>query len=408
MLYSAAITRVIQNVGRGTAFLTDATTTSTFIDSLFNERQRQLCNDRNFWFMRTQTKYYCPKVNISTLYDLPIANTITGQLRYKSDLTMYIQQNTDKQLANFETLGATGENWTGVTADTTNFRTGTQGGKVSPTASTTANGTRPVKSDMTVFSDGSTSGTGDYIHAWVYLDSYINATSIAIAFDCNANDYATDYFEYVISTGLIDGWNEFRFAKSAFTRVGATVGKGWNTIVGMRVQATANANGTLNATFDEIQMIKASPNDNALALISRISEISSVQRYSSDDTGKPECYTLENGKFRLFPFADQSYTLWLIYHGYLTDNIYSSGTLTNTILTDYPEVLIKGVTADVFAYLGEYNDSQYWELEATKDFRDLLALDTVKKLSGEFMLVPLKDSGSGGNDYSSLPPATYI
>ena len=69
MLYSEAITRVIKNVGRSTAFVNgDATQTSVMIDSFFNERQRQLCNDRNFWFMRTQTKYYVPLVNRSALY----------------------------------------------------------------------------------------------------------------------------------------------------------------------------------------------------------------------------------------------------------------------------------------------------------------------------------------------------
>ena len=136
MQFSAAYTRVLQNIGRGSTFITDSATTVTAYKSWFNERQRRLCNERNLWFMRTTKLYYLSAVVESALYDFPIANTNTATFKYKSDLGMYIMRASEKVVATFEA----GETWTtvnGGASDTTNFKEGKTGESLTPATSAT-------------------------------------------------------------------------------------------------------------------------------------------------------------------------------------------------------------------------------------------------------------------------------
>jgi len=358
MQFSVAKTRVIQNLGRGTSFIqtdTDGSLTTVAVNSWFNERQRRLCNERNFWFMRTQARMYLTEVQHSCLYDYPIADTTITQLKYKSDLVMQIQENVEKVVANMES----GESWittSGGAADTTHYKEGNRGFGVTPAASATEYTTLAKIEDLELFSDGTVSTTADIIHCWVWVTNRNHIASFSIIFDCNSADYATDIYTYTVAkASIVDGWNEFNIAKSAFTRTGATASKDWGTIAGIKLTATAGATGAAVVTWDEITMVKASPKDTGLKIVKNISEIMAGQCYAHDDYGEPEAYTIEKNKFRLYPYPDSSYILFLNYYGYPTD--LSSDTDTNDLLNDFPDVLIYGATADGFRYLQEHQDA---------------------------------------------------
>lgn len=404
MQFSVAKTRVFQNIGRGTSFITDTATTTTAINSWFNERQRRLCNMRNFWFMRALKRYYIVATNQWTTYDFPIQDTNIAQSKYKSDMYMVIQETSEKVVSTFES----GETWSAGSADTTRYKEGNQGWKLSPTASATVNSDRTYDVDLTKFSDGSSAGDSDIIRFWVWLDDDINCASISIIFDVNGGSFATDYYTGTQSTGFITGWNEINILKSSFTRTGSTTGKNWSTVEAIRIQAVASAKGTLNATFDQIRLVKAAPVETNQRIIFRDSELNTHINYNTHSNGKPEVYNIEGDKFRLYPYADRAYMAWLVYYGYLVD--LSNDTDVNSLLNDYPDVLIAGATADGFRYLGMIQDAQSWETEYSKHVSDLLALDTVKKLSAEFQIVPKKDSSMGYIDnYIHLPyPSYYV
>lgn len=94
--------------------------------------------------------------------------------------------------------------------------------------------------DLSQWSGGYESTTADMIQFSLYTDYPITTcfTSLTLYLDCNSFDFATDYYYYTFTLGnttIISGtMNYFSIAKSKFTRVGSTGGKGWNTIEGVR------------------------------------------------------------------------------------------------------------------------------------------------------------------------------
>ena len=407
MIYTVARTRAFQNIGRGTAFITSEAITEIAIDLWFNERQRRLCHERNLWFMRTTKLYHLSAVSESALYDFPIANANTATLKYKSDLGMYIMRSSEKVVATFEA----GETWTtanGGASDTTNFREGKTGWNLSPAASATEYSTSGITHNLELFSDNEEAASTDIIHCWVYVADKNNLASFSLIFDCNNADYATDIYTYTVEQDdIVDGWNEFNIVKSDFTRTGSTTGKDWGTIAGIKISATATAVAAASVTFDEIRLVQASPADYNWEPVTKIPEIYSKGSYDLKTPGRPAEYGIEGNKFRLFPFADDTYKLLLVYNGYLTD--LSSDSDTNDILNDFPDILISGAMADGYRYLGEFDKAMAWEQEYERHKTEMFRLDTMKQLSPTFQLVPFKNSGKAGySGYVKLPENLYI
>jgi len=141
----------------------------------------------------------------------------------------------DTKIADMET----DESWSAGAADTTNYREGAQGLKLSPTATNTVTSVLTQALDLSGYADT------DYIDIYVYIDNITNCSQIALRFKVDAGNY---YEEVVAAASLATGINHLHLLKSAFAATGTPT---WATIATQEVEATASAAGTLNATFDD-------------------------------------------------------------------------------------------------------------------------------------------------------------
>ena len=150
-----------------------------------------------------------------------------------------------KRIATFET----DENlMTGGVADTVNYKTGTQGWKVSAASSYAYDNT--VILDLTRFEDGISSANTDVIAFWVYIATEV-PTSIRLEL---AETQDVKEAETIINAAsLALGWNYIEVAKSAFTIIG---GFDWSTVTQVRFWYT-HGNNNPQVTFDSIQLIKS-------------------------------------------------------------------------------------------------------------------------------------------------------
>jgi hypothetical protein len=126
-----------------------------------------------------------------------------------------------------------------------------------------------VDIDLSIFGTGETSSTDDVISWWMYWTVFGTIKKIEIFLDCNAADFSTDYFTYVIERPylrdllMIYGQNSMddrgtyiSIKKSDFERHGSTAAKGWDTIKGAKFLVTGiNADGNpVKIYFDDLHM----------------------------------------------------------------------------------------------------------------------------------------------------------
>lgn len=128
-------------------------------------------------------------------------------------------------------------------------------------------------------------------------------------------------------------------------------------------------------------------------------ELDAMRYFSSDDTGKPEAVVLKGTQYTLFPFADGSYTLYIVYYGYLPD---LSGSNDNELSIRKPELLIYGATAEGYRYLQEHEQAMAWDAKFREELADLSAMDTARKLGQAMELSPR--SGARGSTMSRSRP----
>jgi hypothetical protein len=86
-----------------------------------------------------------------------------------------------------------------------------------------------------------------------------------------------------------------------------------------------------------------------------------IRTFGRTDKGEPMFVTLEPGAgmFRLWPpIPDQNYTVLFSYYGWPAD---LSGTSTNWLTDNFPNLLIAGAVAEGWRFLGELQEAQWWD-----------------------------------------------
>lgn len=167
---------------------------------------------------------------------LPVLNIIIDIVN------RYANKNNNLEVANFQTT----EIWTGSTADTTHYRNGTQGQKVTSTNAVMQAAYRNVFFDLQPTGYAST----DYIELSVYVDDVTKLSATVIKL---GDATLTNYFSKTITSSLVTGWNYLRVLKSAFSSTGSP---SWNAIYKIQLEVTAAAGQTVNLTFSNWRVVK--------------------------------------------------------------------------------------------------------------------------------------------------------
>ncbi|MBI2550870.1 hypothetical protein HYV73_00805 [Candidatus Uhrbacteria bacterium] len=150
-----------------------------------------------------------------------------------------------KRIATFETEENT---MTGGAADTTNYKTGSQGWKVSAASSYAYDNT--LNLDLTKFEDGISSANTDVIAFWAYIATEI-PTSIRL--ELSVTQDVKEAEATINTASLALGWNYIEVAKSAFTTIG---GFDWSSVKQVRFWYV-HGNSNPKVTFDSIQLVKS-------------------------------------------------------------------------------------------------------------------------------------------------------
>lgn len=143
---------------------------------------------------------------------------------------------TNMQISDFEA----DESWTAGEADTSNFKEGEQGKKM-----TSVNGQMIVSDRREVNYD---LRECDYIDVWVYADNIKNLEAAIISFG-NDPSYYNQYYKYFQDSITSNGWNHLHIPKSAFNP-GSSISS-WNKVVTLRIAARSKNKTDVNLTFDD-------------------------------------------------------------------------------------------------------------------------------------------------------------
>ena len=194
--------------------------------------------------------------NISAFDDVIVEQTSVTYERETADRLVKIEENTgdgdnfdgynsySKKIATFELEENT---MTGGVADTVNFKTGSQGWKI--TASGTPAYDAALDLNLTEFEDGINSASTDLIAFWVFIANEVPSELHLKLSEVEGSKEA----EISINAGLSLGWNYVEYAKSAFTISG---GFDWTKVTQARFWYV-NGNNNPDVTFDTLQLIKS-------------------------------------------------------------------------------------------------------------------------------------------------------
>jgi len=159
-------------------------------------------------------------------------------------LNRYVNKNDRVEIADFEPS----EIWTGGVADLVNFRTGTQGYKLTSVNNAIADANRYIFLDLqpTGFS------TADTVEFDAYVDNHSNLSILRVDFGDNTfANYFTGFFQTQCTA---DGWTTCKMLKSSFSvSAGAP---SWSTVRRVRVRVRSVAGTTVNVTCDNMQVLK--------------------------------------------------------------------------------------------------------------------------------------------------------
>ncbi len=194
-----------------------------------------------------------------------VVDQASGILAYTYGVTPYLvglpSPKIYKLIGGFEST----ENWVMVngtkTSDLGYFIQGSQSYYfLSGTATTmTATYTPSAALNLTVFSDGSTSGTGDTISFWFlrYVKANFTACSIILQ-TSSGNYYSYSLFGDSAWTGSSLDYIafEFKIPKSSFSSTGAP---SWSSITSIQISATSDTGDTVAFNVDYLRLEKAGP-----------------------------------------------------------------------------------------------------------------------------------------------------
>ncbi|QQR82973.1 hypothetical protein IPJ72_04060 [Candidatus Peregrinibacteria bacterium] len=195
--------------------------------------------------------------NITAFDNIVLQQTSVTYERDVSDRLIKIEENTGegdrfdgfgsffKRIATFETDENT---MIGGAADALNYKTGTQGWKVSAASSYAYD--NALNLDLTKFEDGISSANTDVIAFWVYIATEI-PTSIRL--ELSETQDVKEAETVINAASLALGWNYIEVAKSAFSVIG---GFDWSSVKQARFWYT-HGNNNPQVTFDSIQLVKS-------------------------------------------------------------------------------------------------------------------------------------------------------
>ena len=106
---------------------------------------------------------------------------------------------------------------------------------------------KDITLDLTEFTSGNASDTGDYIDFWFYVTNKDVMEEVQIRM---GDSELKNYQGYKITSGFVTGWNYFHEAKSDFTEYGTMA---WSDIVRVAIAST----GATNVYFDDIRLISS-------------------------------------------------------------------------------------------------------------------------------------------------------
>lgn len=144
---------------------------------------------------------------------------------------------TGLQISNYEK----NEFWTSGIADTSNFKEGDQGRKI-----TSANGQMVISDRTGVNYD---LRKCDYIDIWVYVDNINNLETAHISFG-NVLNYNDQYYKYFQDSITSNGWNHLQIPKSVFNSASSM--SSWDKIISLRIGIRSKLNTYVNLTFDNL------------------------------------------------------------------------------------------------------------------------------------------------------------
>lgn len=151
---------------------------------------------------------------------------------------------------------------------------------------------------------------------------------------------------------------------------------------------------------DEYTLFRYDTTLNKFTEITSISELEAKKKYGPSDSGAPECFSIEGKSFRFWPGTpDATYNIELSYKASLTR--VSATTDTNDLMENYHAVLIEGLQAKLWEYLGILEKAQYFWQKWERRWLDLRAANVTRVLSGEVRFEPRTDANAGVGDQRS-------
>ncbi len=167
--------------------------------------------------------------------DIPAINIVCDILN------KYVNKNMRVEIATFDA----NEVWSNGTADTTHYRVGSQGLKLTSTG-TNVTAARVLYMDLT--QNGLT--TSDYIDVDVFVDDFSKLSSCVLKF---GDLGLTNYFSKDVTSQITQsGWNLVHVLKSAFSSTGSP---SWSGIYQIQLEVDATGTDTVNVTFSNMQCL---------------------------------------------------------------------------------------------------------------------------------------------------------
>lgn len=125
-------------------------------------------------------------------------------------------------------------------------------------------------------------------------------------------------------------------------------------------------------------------------ILNPIAELDAKKKYGVNDSGAPVDFSEEGESLRFWPpNPDKTYNMEMSYKAKLTR--VSVPADTNPFMENYHAVIVDGLRAKAWEYLGQDDRAEkYWN-RWEKRFADMRASEVARVLSGEIMLLPRTD-----------------
>lgn len=108
------------------------------------------------------------------------------------------------------------------------------------------------------------------------------------------------------------------------------------------------------------------------------SDYNVIRKFLPNEQGEPKYVLLGHRVFSLFPTPNKEYIMQVIYYAYFPELVNDND--SNYLTENHPQLIIDGTCADVFAFLFEYEQAQYYENKFNQGLLLLKRQDIIKRL----------------------------